>query len=105
MMMQSFFRMLVPDVCVESVRVVNAYMGYYLLVQPDHQEYWIRFRNEFPELITLACRDYGASARRVEDDLPYLCPVFASKEDLIGWLTVIFRLTRGEKNLLRLCMA
>jgi len=104
MMTQSLFQRLIPDVRVESVRVVNARdQGYYLFVQPDHQAYWVQFRHEHRELITLACRRYNAS-RRAKDGRLYLCPVFASKEDLFSWLADIFRLTQGEKNLLRLWM-
>jgi len=89
----------VPDVRVESAVLIRATVGYYWIqVEPDHYEYWERFRKKYPHCAQLA-RACGVEAW----GLMYRgCPEFRSKEDLLGWLVDTLDLTQGEKSLLKI---
>lgn len=91
----------VPDVRIKSAVLIETTIGrYWIQVEPDHYEYWERFRRMYPYCKQLA------RARGVEEhDLGYRrCPEFSSKEALIEWLVDTLNLTQGERNLLRLCL-
>ena len=96
----------VPEVYVESARIEHwglpkwGINDYYIVVEPYHRDYWECFRQKYPHSVQLAC------ARGVEKlDLELgrrQCPVFHSKEDLLGWLVDTLDLTRGERKLLKI---
>lgn len=102
--MLTFFRALVPDIHIEAVSVMSNERGFYLCMRPNHQEWWIWFRSRHPDFISLAHAKFNA-IRKTEDGLPYLCPVFPTREDLFGWLADVFSLSLGMRKLIRLVMA
>ena len=96
----------VPEVYVESTRIEHwdlpkwGVRDYFIVVEPHHRDYWGCFRRKYPHYKRLAC------ARGVEElDLELgrrQCPVFHSKEDLLGWLADTLDLTQGERKLLKI---
>lgn len=110
----------VPDVRVETVRVVESHTNphwgldleagafrlietevkYTLDVKPDPYLYWRRFREAFPCYEQIAFK-YGASVYSVV--VCRLCPEFPSQDALVKWLSDVLDLSPGERKLLRLC--
>jgi len=89
----------VPEVCVESAVLIKTTIGrYWIQVEPDHYEYWERFRQKYPYCAQLA------RARGVKElDLGYRrCPEFCSKGALIDWLADTLGLSQGERKLLKI---
>lgn len=86
----------VPEVWVESAAVSHLYY-FFIYVEPDHAEYWARFKRRYPWCEQVALK-YKVRSTEVA------CPMFDSIENLINWLIDVLDLTQGESRLLRLSM-
>lgn len=86
----------VSDVSISSISITTSIRSgkYYILVAPDHAEYWIRFKEKYPNSIYLA----HIRSARVDE---VACPEFDTVQDLLNWLSDALSLSQGEKNLLR----
>jgi len=96
----------VPEVYVESARIEHWELlkwginDYYIVVEPYHRDYWGCFRRKYPHSVQLAC---ARSVEKLELELGLRqCPVFHSREDLLGWLVDTLDLTQGERKLLKI---
>ena len=88
----------VPDVRVDSVAVVGSVGGpCWLLVTPNHYEFWTRFKKSYPHWKRLA-RKYGV----LSSVTGTRCPVFSTQKGLLSWLSDVLNLPSGERNLLYL---
>jgi len=91
----------VPEIRVEQAQIacwiVDEQSAYFIVVHPDHIEYWLNFHKRYPQYKHLALK-HGAGRHT----LGYCCPEFPTRGDLISWLADTLDLPQGERNLLRL---
>jgi len=90
----------VPEVCVESVKVVRGPSLYWILVEPHHNAYWVSFKAAHPHWRQVARMYRPLNESLIADEF---CPEFATMEDLFNWLFDVLKLTQGERKLLLLC--
>jgi len=87
----------VPNVYVSYAVITDSFgvAGYFILVDPEHTEYWTWFKRRYPHCVSLA-QDRGANVNAA-------CPEFPTQKGLLDWLSDTLGLSQGERNLLRLC--
>lgn len=85
----------VPNVPISSTSITTSIKSkmYYILVTPEHKEYWVRFREKYPNCLILA-QERGAIIDEVA------CPEFTTVKNLLNWLSDVLKLSQGEKKLL-----
>lgn len=89
----------VPEVRVESATVVRTTTNlYWILVNPDHEKYWERFREIYPHWKQVAFTYH------VRLGLRGFCPEFDDLKNLLNWLSAVLSLSRGERKLLLLLL-
>jgi len=67
---------------------------YFILVTPDHIEYWAQFKRRYSNSVRLA-QERGAK-------MGGACPEFPTQKELLDWLADTLGLSQGERKLLRL---
>jgi len=90
----------VPEVYVESARVVREPRGlYWIRVTPYHPLYWCWFRELYPQC-GQALSKYVL--KEVKQEFDRACPEFFKREDLIEWISDVLDLSKGVRKLLQI---
>ena len=91
----------VLSVYVESATLTRTSTGfdeshhYFILVAPEHSEYWIQFKRSYSNSEKLA-QERGAR-------IGGACPEFSTQKGLLDWLADTLGLSQGERRLLYIC--
>ena len=86
----------VPEVRVSYAVIIELVRGqwYFILVAPDHIEYWTQFKGRYFNGVRLA-QERGAK-------MGGACPEFPTQKGLLDWLADTLGLSQGERKLLHL---
>jgi len=87
----------VPNARVSYAVITELVRGrwYFILVTPEHTEYWVQFKRSYPNGEKLA-RERGAK-------MSGACPEFPARRRLLDWLSDTLSLSQGERRLLYIC--
>ncbi|RLI42739.1 hypothetical protein DRO59_03150 [Candidatus Bathyarchaeota archaeon] len=85
------------DRCGTEVRRISIPYGRgrFVWVEPNHYNFWRRFKTLFPNWCSNAKKNHAVSTESV-------CPEFDQVEDLISWLVETMGLPNGFRKLLML---
>ncbi|RLI54225.1 MAG: hypothetical protein DRP09_13700 [Candidatus Thorarchaeota archaeon] len=87
----------VPNARVSHAVITDLVRGrwYFILVVPDHIEYWAQFKRRYFNGVRLA-QERGAK-------MGGACPEFSTQKGLLDWLADTLGLSQGERRLLYIC--
>jgi len=87
----------VPNARVSYAVITDLVKGrwYFILVTPDHSEYWAQFKRRYSNSVRLA-QERGAK-------MSGTCPEFSTQKGLLDWLADTLGLSQGERRLLYIC--